>query len=52
MGKQRQFPLMNKDSIDFKSHLAAVTEEVEVILNDVLPLPSGNQKAVVNKNGF
>ena len=33
MGKRRQFPLMNKDSIDFKSHLAAVSEEVEVILN-------------------
>ena len=52
MGKQRQFPLMNKDSIDFKSHLAAVSEEVEVILNDVLPLPSGNQKAVIEATRY
>ena len=52
MGKRRQFPLMNKDSIDFKSHLAAVSEEVEVILNDVLPLPSGNQKAVIEATRY
>ena len=52
MGKQRQFPLMNKDSIDFKSHLAAVSEEIEVILNDVLPLPSGNQKAVIEATRY
>ena len=47
MGKRRRFPLMLKDSIDFKSHLKAVSEEIEAVLTDILPLPSGNQKAVM-----
>lgn len=52
MGKWRRFPLMLKDSIDFKSHLKAVSEEIEAVLTDILPLPSGNQKAVMEASRY
>ena len=52
MGKRRRFPLMLKDSIDFKSHLKAVSEEIEAVLTDILPLPSGNQKAVMEATRY
>ena len=52
MGKRRRFPLMLKDSIDFKSHLKAVSEEIEAVLRDILPLPSGNQKVVMEASRY
>ena len=52
MGKWRRFPLMLKDSIDFKSHLKAVSEEIEAVLRDILPLPSGNQKVVMEASRY
>jgi farnesyl diphosphate synthase len=52
MGKRRRFPLMLKDSIDFKSHLKAVSEEIEAVLTDILPLPYGNQKAVMEASRY
>ena len=52
MGKRRRFPLMLKDSIDFKSHLKAVSEEIEAVLTDILPLPFGNQKAVMEASRY
>jgi len=43
---------MLKDSIDFKSHLKAVSEEIEAVLRDILPLPSGNQKSVMEASRY
>jgi farnesyl diphosphate synthase len=43
---------MLKDSIDFKSHLKAVSEEIEAVLRDILPLPSGNQKVVMEASRY
>ena len=52
MGKRRRFHLMLKNSIDFKSHLKAVSEEIEAVLRDILPLPSGNQKVVMEASRY
>ena len=52
MGKRRRFHLMLKNSIDFKSHLKAVSEEIEAVLTDILPLPSGNQKVVMEASRY
>ncbi|MBT7398216.1 MAG: polyprenyl synthetase family protein [Hellea sp.] len=43
---------MLKDSIDFKSHLKAVSKEIEAVLRDILPLPSGNQKVVMEASRY